>query len=263
MKIVNKGKTLIVVGGIFLGVCIGIVFILIRIGGAYRSGLDSFSASNQISDVTHTERQKIRKITIKNLTNPGCMEVTPDGIIRIFTTCGEELSDARRVTDTKYILQLYKKMAETDLSTLPEASDTPCDGYSMILETDSEKRSVCLQTTSDGNTSSGGNTGGGGIPGGGTVDEIIKIIDQVIDNIPPTPTSTPDPIAPTAPSGASITVSPTDVVVPIWGSTPTPTIGSSRPFVCDFLDAKGKKRPYTISNIICSTEPSQAPTPTP
>jgi hypothetical protein len=255
MKITDGGKSLFLIGGIFIVILVCLVFVLVRIGGAYKSGLDRFSSDNQISDVTHTERQKIKKITIKNGSDSGCMEVTPDGVIRVFTVCDKELSDARRVTDTKYILQLYKKMAETDLTTLVDSSDTPCAGYSMILETDIATKLVCILNT----TGSGGN---GGTNNGGS-DEIIKIINQVIDNIPPTPTQTPDPTVPTTNPETSVTVTSTPDVIPSWGSTPTPTIAAARPFICNFTDSQGKKRPYTISNIICSTEPSPGPTPEP
>jgi hypothetical protein len=258
MKILPNGKSLVIVGGVFVIILVSLVYVLVRIGGAYKSGLAQFSSDTQISDVTHTERQKIKKITIKNSLDSGCLEVMPDGIIRVFTVCEKELSDARRVTDTKYILQLYKKMTETDITTLTDSSNTPCDGYSMILETDVEKKSVCLSHSSGGNADSG--SGG---QDGGAVDEIITIIDHVIDDIPPTPTQTPNPGSPTAIPNASGTATPTIVVVPSWGSTPTPTIAAARPFICDFTDAQGKKRPYTISNIICSTEPSPGPSPMP
>jgi hypothetical protein len=259
MKIVSKGKPLFFVGVIFVGILCLIVVALVRIGGAYRSGLNRFSTEEQISDVTHTERQKIRKITIKNTTGSGCMEVTPDGVIRFYNVCQKELSDARRVTDTKFILRLYKKMAETDLTTLPDATNSVCSGYIMTLETDAETKTVCVQNKTEGDNISGG----GGGANNGDIGEIITIIDQVIDNIPPTPTMTPDPGNPTIVPGTSISPTPTDMVLPSWGVTPTPTVATARPFICDFTDVQGKKRPYTISNIICSTGPSPGPTSTP
>lgn len=263
MKIFDKRKTLFLTAGIFIIILTLLVVVLIRIGGAYRSGLNTFSLDEQISDVTHTERQKINKITIKNLTNSGCMEVTPDGIIRVFSICEKELSEARRVTDTKYILQLYKRMTEIDLSTFQDATTVVCDGYSIIVETDIEKKAVCLKNTSGNTNPSGGNTGGSDGQGGGSADEIITIIDKVIDNIPSTPTPTLDPVVLTATPVPGNSITPTPIVIPSWGSTPTPTIAAARPFICDFTDAQGNKRPYTISNIICSTEPSPGPTLTP
>jgi len=267
MKIVNKGKPILFVGVIFIIVLCLIIVTLVRIGGAYKSGLNRFSMDEKISDVTHTERQKIRKITIKNASDPGCMEVTPDGIIRVFTVCQEELSGAQRVTDTRFILRLYKKMAETDLTKLPDATNSTCSGYTMILETDTETKSVCLQNTTEGSNNSGGNSGTGGSGGGGTnggdIGEIITIINQVIDNIPPTPTPTPVVISPTVVPGTSISSTPTEIVLPSWGVTPMPTSAVTLPFTCSYTDARGKKRPYTISNIICSTEPSPGPTQAP
>jgi len=265
MKIINKGKSLIVIGGVLFVVIISVAFILVRIGGAYKSGLNKFSMDEEISDVTHTERQKIRKIIIKNTTDTGCMEVMPDGIIRVFTVCQKELSDARRMTDTKFILRLYKKMGETDLTKLPDASRSVCGGYLMTLETDTETKTVCLANTSNDNNPSGGNISGSE-PGvnddwdTSLIDEIITIIDQVIDNIPPTPTLTSVPVAPTSMPGTSITITPTSLVFPSWGVTPTPVAVRQMPFSCDFTDFQGKKRPYTISNIICSSEPSPGPT---
>jgi hypothetical protein len=264
MKVFLNGKSLIVTGGVFVVIIFAIIYVLIRIGGAYRSGLDTFSLDEQISDVTHTEREKINKITIKTPMASGCMEVTPDGIIRVFSVCEKELSEARRVTDTKYILQLYKKIAETDLSKIQTETTAPCEGYSIIVETDTEKKTVCLQDSSGNNSSSGGNTNNGDDTQESIIiDEIIKIIDQVIDNIPPTPTTTPNPIIVTTTLAPGMSATPTTAVIPSWGVTPVPTSAVSRPFMCDYIDSQGKKRPYTISNIICSSEPSPAPTPEP
>jgi hypothetical protein len=263
MNKIHKGKSLIIIGGIFIIVVFIIIIILIRIGGAYRFGLETFSLDDQISDVTHTERQKIRKITIKNKTDTGCMEVTPDGIIRIFAVCEKELSSARRVTDTRYILKLYKKLSETDITKLPKSSTTVCEGYTLILETDEDTKSVCLQNSSEGDNS-GGNINGGGSGNSGegiidVIDDIITIIDQVIDNIPPTPTPSSSPIILTPTPDSESTTTTTPILLPSWGISPTPTTAAVQPFTCDFIDAFGKKRPYTISNVICSTEPSQAP----
>jgi hypothetical protein len=254
MNIHFKGKTLGIAGIVlFLVLCIlGVV--LFNIGGIYKNRLALFSQEQSTAPVTHIEKAKIRKISLQKNGDNGCMEVTPEGVVRLYAACGKELSDARRITDTKYILRLYKQVSEMDSTTFTPIAPVACDGYVLTLDTDQGIKTACVSGSTQG---SGGTTGGNGGSGGGG--DIIETITLITEDIPPTLTPTRSPLDPTPTPDGTQTPSPTPVAYPSWGSTPTPTPATVQPFTCDFTDSQGKKKPYTVSNIICSTEPVSSP----
>jgi len=191
------------------------------------------------------DKKKIRKIRISKDNRGGCMEVSPDGAVRIYDVCGETLTDAVRLTETKNILKLFKLVSETKLE---EFTNKPEGTYVIIIvETDTGTETYYLPQ----------DTGPGGGSGGGAIGDIIDTIDDIEEDIPdptPTPTLIPSPTdiitggeSPTPASG----VSPTNILYP------TPTQAQTLvPFTCDFTGTSGTKKPYNVSNYICSTEPT-------
>lgn len=252
-----KGKPLIYFGIALIFLVLGIAFILTRIGSAYKTNLDRFTEQRNPSSVTHMEKEQIRKITLQRNGDPGCMEVSPDGVVRLYSVCGTELSDARRITDPKYILALYKKVAESAFVFITQEESAACQGYIMTVQTDSGLRLVCLNNSSSGQ--SGGSSGGSGGSGGGGIDDIIETIEKIIEDIPPTPTPTGYMTNPTPTIDIYTSPTPTTEIVPPWEMTPTPPMIILQPFTCDFTDLLGKKKPFNVSNIICSSQPTPAP----
>jgi hypothetical protein len=266
MKDFLKTKSVYLIGLVLVVVVALIIIMVLRIGNAYKSGISQISNQPPPGEVTHNVRQTIRQITFRKSDDKGCTEVTADGIVRTFSTCGTDLSGANRMTDSSNILRLFKLAGEMDAS--PEATSAAalaaCSGYIMTIKTDTDTKSVCINSSnSGGGTGRGGNggggsgsSGGGGITGGGPGDDIIGTIIKIIEDIPPTPTVATIQNTPTPIPGVTVTPEPTLPDEPDFLPTPTPTLILLKPFTCPYsIDSSGKKHPYDVSNIICSELP--------
>jgi hypothetical protein len=255
MKDILKDKSIYLIGLAFIVLLVVIVFVALKIGSAYRSGINKLSDQPSPGNVTHTTKEKIRKLTLKNGNNKGCIEITPDGIVKVYEICGEKLSDSNRLSDTKNIIRLFKIVDETEFSASSSTNEAVnnCINYVLTIQTDNGEKNICLENEQGG--SSNGTTNGGG--NNGIVGDIIKTIEDIINDIPPTPTVTDNPYQPTPTAEATTTIEPTESIQPGEFTTPTPTVVVQKPFTCDYVvDSTGKKRPFNVSNILCSSEPA-------
>jgi hypothetical protein len=261
MKDLFKNKSLYLIGLVLVILIAAIIFTVSRIGGAYQNGISQLTDQKAPTNATHTVKLKINKITVKNAGDKGCVEVTPDGIVRTYDVCGSQLSGANRMMDASNINRLFKLAGETDFTKAQETAVSDCAGYVMTIETEAGKKSICMgnQKSGSGSGNSGSNTGSGGNGGSGgnnPIGEIVDTIIKIIEDIPPTPTITHMPGTPAPTIEITGTPQPTIPFLPEDLPTPTPTPILLKPFTCGYtVDANGKKRPYNVSNIICSDLP--------
>lgn len=252
IKIELRGNGLILLGGVFLTVIMTVFVILYLVGRTYQTRIASVSEQKQPQPMEHTVREEITKITVKNTSND-CIEFTRDGAARTLVDCGEEIASAQRLTDTRSLNRMFKIIAETNFTAVPSyQSDQECDGYIITIYTISGFNTVCLSPYPDnqGNQTYNQFTQ--------VIDDIVDIIDDVIAQLEPTPTI----LMPT-PTGTIPTVhylsTPTPTL-PVGIGTPTPTVTGTpiSAFICDYTEGSTKK-PYSISNIICSSGPTPGP----
>jgi hypothetical protein len=257
MKNILKNNVLFTIGIVLIVLLVVIIIIVTRIGGVYKKGINQLSDQPLPGQATHITKEKINRITVKNGKDNGCTEMTSDGIVRVYSACGSQLVSANRMSNPANILRLFKLVGESEFA----QSDNPistCTGYIMTIETESKKHSVCMDNIKpdDTNGGSGGIGSGGGSGGGSPIDDIIDTIKKIIDDIPPTPTIAPYINSPTPSPDILNTPIPTVPFIPGDLPTSTPTIVVLKPFTCGYtVDANGKKRPYNVSNIICSELP--------
>src|SRR3989344_8837826 len=109
-----KRTTAIYIAAFLLILVIGsTVVVVMRLGVAYKGGLSSLTGQKLPEEVSLKKKKNIKKITVQKEGSTDCMEVTPDGIVKIYTTCGQNLDSANRLTDTKNILKLFKLISES------------------------------------------------------------------------------------------------------------------------------------------------------
>jgi hypothetical protein len=239
----NQTGTVLLIGSLIIMVLL-IIVVLSRFGAAYERGLSSVLQNQQPQQLSQTvKRKNVRKVTVLT-SDAGCMEVTPDGVVRMFKTCGTDLSGAARLTNTRDIQRLFRLTTENDLSMY---QSKPSGAYTtIIIHSDDGDQTVYIPHGGQGPTPPAG--------------EIIIIIDQIGGDIPslkPRPTSGPTPT--NLPPGVTQTPTPTAEIV--FGDTPTPTPSitlTEQPFSCDF-SADSKNRPVTVSNTLCSSAPTPGP----
>ncbi|KKS41465.1 MAG: hypothetical protein UV61_C0005G0048 [Candidatus Gottesmanbacteria bacterium GW2011_GWB1_43_11] len=245
MKKIFKGKQIYLLLAIFLLVIVSSGLLIAAFGQVYQSSLEKYRNPAPLPPTT-LNKAKIRKVTIRKGDEANCIEVTPDGVIRVFAQCGGELTDANRVLDARSILKLFKFLSNADLDKLQNKGSGIV--YELTIETDTGTQVIYI--TGDG--------GGGG--GGGGGEEIIPIIEDIKGSLPsPSPESSGTSATP-APSGStSPQASPGSSANP--SPSASPQAGGGQPtFVCDYQDfANPLKRPFNVSNILCSTDPSPAP----
>jgi hypothetical protein len=171
----------------------------------------------------------------------GCTEIAPDGVVRIYSKCGTTLDDAYRSYDSGSIVKLMKMLYDPRALSLKKPENGAF--YTITIETEGGTFTIFVPKP-------GGS--------GGTIgDQIISVIGDIIDDKPPeiVPTKyitgTPEP---TNLPG----VIPVSTAIPTMTVSPTPQTGEilpQNPFTCDFTGATGIKKPYRVSNVVCSTEP--------
>jgi hypothetical protein len=220
-------------------------FVVIRIGALYQWGLLGFSKDQSTDSITLRQKKQIRKITVRRGDAPGCMEVTPDGAVRIYSTCGEELTNAQRPSNPKNILRLFQLVSERDL---PLTLENNAGGvvYELTIETDQGTEIAYLIVNDE-------------TPP--PIEDIIGTIDDIEEDLPE-PTATPAGVTPTSttvPSPTSGGPTPTGTIFPTQNPTPTPSGAAvDLGFICDYYETTGQK-PYNISNFVCSTGPTPFP----
>jgi hypothetical protein len=257
MKFGNK--QIIIIGIILLVVILACIILITAIGKAYQSGLSKFSPDKVSEGYTYKTKAKITKIKIHKMDDLGCIDVSPDGAVRVYATCDKILTDASRVSDATNILRLFKQISELDLTNIK--STDVCDTYTITVETNESQKNICLTDIANQLNQTPGMGGNGNTSGGtGTqiIDQIIETIENIKQEIIPTPTliSSPTPqfeggtpvVNEPSPTGDSIQ---NDIL-----ETPTPTVKPLVPFICGFSGSSGSNKPYNISNIICSNEPT-------
>jgi hypothetical protein len=240
MQNIIKNRAIIIVGLIFLVIIIITIFLIIQFGKVYKGGLESISTNNQ-NEIQMTKKKPIKKIILKNVNDTGCVEVTSEGIVRVYDECDKDLKQAARLTDSKNILKLIKLVSETDWEKYIHKGLG--NFYEIVIETENGIQTIYIPID-DSN---------------GVVDEIIKTVDEVKNDIPgqsPIPSINLSSILPN--------VSSDPIVLPSgWEEFGSPQPSSDtivqQPFVCPFIEQGGKKKPVNVSNIICSADPSQAP----
>lgn len=232
----KKSYTLYILGGILVIVFISSVVVILEVGKRYKGGLSQFMNEQTSQRVHSIKKKQIRKITIKKRGESDCFSVTPDGVVRRFAECDDNLTDADRITNTKNILKLFKILSEIDLTKYKEKRD---GAYELVIETEDGLETIYIDIGED--------TG-----------EIIEIIEDIEEEIP---ASSPEPSIFESPSSSG-QVSPSPFASGGYYATPTPTPSGGfgqTSFTCEFTDAQGNRKPYNVSNIICSTEPSPIP----
>jgi hypothetical protein len=248
-------KHLIIIGAVLFGVLIVCLILITGIGNAYKSGLSRFTDNNTPANTTLIEREKITRITLKNGKDKGCIEVTPDGAVRIYDICGEQLSDANRISDTTNITRLFKQVSELNLKNITGTNE--CSTYIINVETASGQKNFCLTDLKNAGTQNGNPNQNNQQVIDRIITDIKQTIDDIITEIPkPTPTSAAVPtqpdIIPTIPPVQ--TLAPSQILPPFVSPTaiPEPTGGT---FTCDF-DTSGKTgKPYRVSNVVCTSLP--------
>lgn len=238
MRKVFKGNVLLIVGGLFILAVGASIFIILGVGSIYRGKIASLEQQRP-QELELIKKASIRKITVKKKDEAGCMEVTPDGAVRIYESCGGKLLHATRLSDPRNILKLFQIVSEADVS---EYRDSGAAVYELVIETDSGTQTIYV-------------TSGGG-------EQMISTISLIQGDIPPNPSPTsffPQPSQGTEqtpyPSPAASSGGPTSPP----NSTPPPTVGGGIPFTCDFYESGEQGKPYRVSNVVCSTEPSPVP----
>ncbi len=241
MKI-PKQLFLAMAGVLFVLVVAATSLTIFGIGNAYKKGIANFVNQKEPEKLTLFKKKTVKKITIKNSAERGCIEVTPDGAVRVYSVCGQTLTGAERLADPKHILKLFKLVTEEDLGAYTQKSAGTL--YQVAIETDSGTQTVYLVLSES----------------GGVAQTIIRTIQTIINDLPkPTPIVGLSPTSVPTPIGGSLTRAPTGTS---FLPTATPTIAPSsevQTFTCGFSESGDKKKPYNISNIVCSTEPTPIP----
>ena len=230
----------ITAAGLFILVLLATVFLVYKFGGAYRQSLRNVGGPQSTQEVTLKKKKQIRKITVQKSNDTSCIEVTPDGVVRVFAVCGGDLTQASRPTNLQNIFKLFKLVSEQDLAKYKQSGNHV---YQITVETDTGSETYYL--ASDG--------------GGGSA--IIDTITKIGGDIPPSgsPSPTPPSVSPNPGS------SPTASASPLAGSSPEASVspgtggGGGNPFACDFSEGGGGGKPYRVSNIVCTSEPSPVP----
>lgn len=242
MEQIRRYKSLLI-AGVALVIIIGITgSVIYALGKAYQSGL-SISNNQPIQEIKITKTKKIRKITLKKTNQDACIEVSPDGTVRIYNTCGQQLTEAARLTNLNAIQKLFAQVSE---QTYVVCRDDLVNAYQIVVESDQGVETVCVLENNN--------------SGGGVSSNITDIINNILGDLPH-PSTSPLPNRSTPPPTNSPYASPPHAS-PSGNSTPSPSPGASGTpsgFICDYHETTGQNKPYTVSNIVCSTSPSPLP----
>lgn len=210
------------------------IYIIIQVGGAYKGGLSNFSNQQKPQELTLKKKKDIKRIIVRKHGEVSCMEVTPDGVIRQYNVCGGELTGAQRLNDSKNIVGLFKLVSESDLATLKR---TGGEYYELTIETDTGTQIVYVSA---------------GSGSGGDIVQTIELVQGDVSGASPTPS---DVSVPSNSISIISSPSPGDMIIVNPSPTPEPSAAIQQSFECDFIKDETKK-PWNVSNFICSTQPS-------
>src|SRR3989344_9094467 len=132
MKKLLQGKYVWITLGALILILIGIGVFIYGFGTAYRRGLATLIQPPPEA-LTLKKKKVVSRITVKKSGESGCIEMTPDGIVRVYENCEGELESAYRLVDPKNILKLFKLVSERNLATSPKPGQVV---YELTLETD-------------------------------------------------------------------------------------------------------------------------------
>ncbi len=239
----SKSSLLFVSGGLLVIVFLLIILTSSRFGKAYQKNIRTVSDEPEPKSLTIFRRDTIKKVTIRKSGDQGCMELTPDGAVRVYTVCGKRLKQAVRLSDSKYITKLFKLVTEEDLSFYQQKKDDSI--YEVTLETDTGIKTLYLVLD---------------VGSDSVAQVIIQTIISISQDMPkPSPESGQTPFPTESENIQQGTLTPT-AILDIGFPTPGPTgTVNAQSFTCGFTEGGNIKKPFNISNIICSTEPSPAP----
>lgn len=226
---------------ILVGIILAIYLSVLGIGKIYKSRLDEISGRNQPPEYKLKKNVEIRKVTMKKKGDSGCLEITPDAVVRKYSDCGNTLETANRLINPKNIFKLWKLLTEADLEKI--TGQDKGDVFELTIYTDSGTKTVYVLLEED------------------TPDELMEIIDTINDIIADIPLSTPSPetILPNPVSGSSPAPSSSTIIYVIQpSSSPVQNPDNTQTFTCDFIEAGSKKKPANVSNVICSSDPVPA-----
>jgi hypothetical protein len=237
----KKANRWLLLAGIGFAITIIILAILgLALGANYRKTISGLVEEPKINEITSTEAKKVKKIIFQKRNSSGCIEVTPEGIVRVYQVCQEELESANRLVDPKNLIKLFKLVTEKTYKS-QSFSDND-EVYQVILETNTGKEIFYIVV--------GGSDQG---------DELLDTLEDVIEDIPdPTPTSyisSPSPRNSPAVSGST---SPSGSSLFFSSPSPSPS-GYVETFTCEFSESGGTAKPKNVSNVICTGDPSPAP----
>lgn len=240
MKSLSASKKLL--GTFIIILCGSVIFFVIQYRLSSKKTVLESEISSQGEKIIE-KRRSVTRIQVKSTDN-SCIEMTPDGIVRIFKSCDSaQIEDAQRLRDPKYLLQLFTVFSGIDTRNYKEP---PKSGafYTVTFTSENGSETVYIPV---------GTGGGGGIG---------DIITDIIVDTKPTPSPLQSPTSePTIPVNTpEQSVTPTESALPTWGPSPTlsPTGSVDKGFSCAFSSGTGP-RPYNISNFVCSTGPTPNP----
>ncbi|MFC1626656.1 hypothetical protein ACFL1P_00465 [Patescibacteria group bacterium] len=247
----THNKLVILLGVIFVVLIVIVLVVTGRFGLVLNARVEN-TTPDQPKEVILKEKKNIRKITIQKNDDRGCIEITPEGAVRVYTECNQELDDAYRETDVQNIMKLFNKLGRTDLSSYSKKPPANVQRgeplYKITIETDVGVETIYLYF--DDEVASQAN-------------DIVKIIQTLTeDPVYDSPTPTQGNSSPSPTSIYTLTPTPTNIPggnSPTNSPTPTGFVGEEDdlidPFTCVFDDEQGNKKPYRVSNVVCSTEP--------
>jgi hypothetical protein len=243
MKKLSRIVVLAIVVCIFIFL---LIFLVLRnFGSQYNQGLTSLTQTNN-QNIGVRKSRLVRRVTIfQDENTTSCLEVTPDGVVRSYDTCGGTPTDVNRLSNPKNIFELIRIASQIDTSLYTEKPKVPF--ITLVIESDEGKVTVYIPT---------GDGGGGG----GGIGDIIDLITGDL----PEPTATLGPFVPTPTptmGGVSFTPTPSPLISATFAPSPTsaPTPEVDNPFLCGFSEGSTGVKPLNVSNYICSTQPSPPP----
>lgn len=243
MSIFGKYKYILSTGLFLIVIIIFLVLVLMGIGKVYKGRLADYDNQTPIDTLELIEKPTIKRIRFQKIGSEECIEVMPDGSVRVYKTCDGDLESFQRASNPRSILDLYRLISEQDWSDF----DTRGEGEYLELTIETDKGIATLYIPAGG--------------GNASADIILDTIDEVIENIPPNPTPSPAPSTGNNNPSPSPITSPRSLPSPSLSSSesPYPQTGGDQGFACDFYDKTSNKKPYRVSNVVCTGEPSPLP----
>ncbi|MEK7166691.1 MAG: hypothetical protein AAB874_07825, partial [Patescibacteria group bacterium] len=157
---------------------------------------------------------------------------------------GTELEYANRPNDPIYFLNLFRVIREVDLDLYNLENNYVGDIYKITVETDEGTQTYYIAANDN-----------------GSINEIIQTIVSIQENLPGasfSPFASPDVVPTSSPIPDPSTSTPATSPVP--GATPgNGGEYNDSPFTCDFNESGSNIKPYRVSNVVCSNEPSPVP----